>query len=57
MVPTIEELYDTINRLQSAWLRCIQIDNKCAVTGKPCHSHKCACALEMQAYVDAEKTS
>lgn len=41
-----------IERLRSAWLYSIQCENICAADGKPCHSHKCACAIEMQSLID-----
>lgn len=41
-------------RVRRAWLRQIQIENKCpTTTGQPCHSHKCGCALEMQNLIEA----
>jgi hypothetical protein len=29
-----------------AWLRVIQAENTCAVTGSPCHAKRCGCAAE-----------
>jgi hypothetical protein len=55
----IVELHTRNEQLRSAWLRRIQIENECAAhqegrnPGKPCHSYKCGCALEMQSLIDS----
>ena len=50
---------DEIELIRAAWLRYLQFENECyaGVTGKPCHSHKCGCALEMQSYIDKERSA
>lgn len=47
-----------IDPARAAWLWQLQIENDCNAfrevrLGKPCHSHKCGCALEMQNFIDA----
>lgn len=34
--------------LQDAWLRVIQVENSCAVTGRPCEAKRCGCVAEMR---------
>ena len=52
----IAEGADEIERLRAAFLRFVQHDNGCMAQadGKACSSPKgkCACALEMQSYID-----
>lgn len=48
---------DACELLRSAFLRFLQKDNECyaGVTGKACHAEKCACAMELQNYLDVER--
>jgi hypothetical protein len=39
---------EEIERLRRGWLRTIQGDNSCTVTGAPCAHEKCACVKEME---------
>ena len=50
----LDETIAALEQVRAAWLRVIQWDNQCAGTGKPCHSRKCGCALEMQNAIDSE---
>lgn len=34
--------------LREAWLRVIQSENSCAVTGAPCAAKRCGCAAEQE---------
>lgn len=34
--------------MQAAWLRVIQAENTCGVTGKPCDAVRCGCAAEQE---------
>lgn len=46
-------------RLRAAWLRVIQAENACAVTGQPCDAKRCGCAAEQAMLVreaDADRT-
>lgn len=56
----IAALEDDRKMLRAAWMRRLQVENECGglvnSPGKPCHSHKCGCALEMQQYIDAERS-
>lgn len=47
---------DDAELVRAAFLRRLQEDNDCDLTGKPCHSHKCGCALEMHAYIDESRS-
>jgi len=35
-------------RLQRGWLRVIQAENSCAVTGRPCDAKRCGCEAERE---------
>ena len=37
-----------VERTRSAWLRVIQAENTCGVTGKPCDAVRCGCAAEQE---------
>lgn len=39
---------DEIERLRRGWLRTIQGDNSCTVTGAPCAHKRCACVEERE---------
>lgn len=42
-------LASEVLRLRSAWLRVIQAENSCSVTGQPCRDpRKCGCAAEQE---------
>jgi hypothetical protein len=34
--------------LRGAWLRVIQAENNCAVTGRPCDAKRCGCQAEQE---------
>lgn len=45
---------DEIERLRAGFLRCVQSDNKCTITGAPCREpERCGCHLEMEGWLDA----
>lgn len=52
-------LPDTESRVKDAFMHHIQRENACtaAVTGKPCRSERCGCAIELQAYIDEQLRS
>lgn len=37
-----------VERIRSAWLRVIQAENACVVTGTPCDAVRCGCAAEQE---------
>lgn len=39
-----DRLTAEVERLRGAWLRVIQAENTCGVTGKPCDAVRCGCA-------------
>jgi hypothetical protein len=38
--------------IRRAWLRVIQAENTCAVTGSPCHAKRCGCAAEQEMLIE-----
>ena len=45
-------------RLRAAWLRVIQAENACVVTGRPCDAKRCGCAAEQEMLLrEAEETN
>lgn len=44
----LEDAADEIERLRAAWLRVIQAENTCGVTGRPCDARRCGCAAEQE---------
>lgn len=47
---TLENAADEIERLRAALMRCVQYENKCDGTGKPCNPARCGCALEAEGW-------
>lgn len=44
----LRALRDERNRLRAAWLRVIQAENACVVTGTPCSARRCGCWGEQE---------
>ena len=44
---------DEIERLRAGWLRSIQAENSCAVSGRPCRE-PCGCVLEQAELMEAD---
>ena len=37
---------DEIEKLRAGWLRTIQVENSCEMTGHPCNAKRCGCQAE-----------
>jgi hypothetical protein len=42
------DLVREVERLRAAWLRVIQAENSCQVSGRPCDGKRCGCAAEQE---------
>lgn len=45
------------SELRAAWLRVIQAENTCAVTGSLCHAKRCGCAEEQQMLIEEARVA
>lgn len=53
LVSSLLQKVNEVDAVRRAFLRYVQLDNQCkCILGSPCHSHKCGCAIEMQACID-----
>lgn len=43
--------------MQAAWLRVIQAENTCAVTGSPCHAKRCGCKGEQDMLIEEARAA
>ena len=43
-----QKIQEALDELRAAWLRVIQAENACVVTGKPCDAKRCGCAAEQE---------
>ena len=50
--PDGEEAAAEIERLRRGWLKVIQTENHCAVTGLPCKAKRCGCEAEREMLAD-----
>lgn len=48
---TLRALLAERDLLRAAWLRAIQAENACVITGDPCGAKRCGCAAEQEVLI------
>ena len=43
--------------MQAAWMRVIQAENTCGVTGKPCDAVRCGCSAEQEMLIEEARAA